>query len=135
MVKRSMSLLVVVLFLILPTLAEEFRIRENRQLHNLTLTPDQIVRVDGNHNTVTASGSGKAVRVSGNHNRISIRASVEEVIISGNHNVLNIESAVDAVRISGSYNTYQLSVPPGGQAPAFVDTGTYNKAVTRGSTD
>jgi hypothetical protein len=92
---------------------------DNSKTHAVDCSKDASVRVSGNKNTFTLTGTCKSVQISGNLNVIK-GDGAKSVMISGNENTVTL--TIDNAMISGNKNTVSYK----GKKPSIADNGTGN---------
>ena len=94
---------------------------DNGKTHTVDCKKDGTVRVSGNSNTFTLTGTCASVQISGNKNTIK-GDGAKSVLVSGNENSVTL-SSIDNVLVSGDKNTLSYKK----KKPTVADQGNGNK--------
>ena len=94
---------------------------DNNKTHTVDCKKDPTVRVSGNSNTFTLTGTCESVQVSGNKNTVK-GGGAKQVMLSGNDNTIAL-SIIDSVMVSGDRNAVSYKK----KKPTVADQGSKNK--------
>jgi hypothetical protein len=93
---------------------------DNGKTHTVDCKKDPTVRVSGNSNTFTLTGTCESVQISGNKNTVK-GDGAKHVMLSGNDNTIHL-SSIDSVMVSGDRNSISYKK----KKPTVADQGKKN---------
>lgn len=121
----KLTLMLLVLALGLPVLAETKLVAGNKQQETFKLKSGDTLQVLGNHNQLVADGDGAeaAVSVMGNHNEIRLQSRGGAADVTGNYNTIVADGNWSAVNVLGNNNTVKIVKRKGRPEPTVSRVG------------